>query len=157
MLLFVMAYDGVWTLGGIALLGVASLLERTHAAVAIALSVAIFWQLTPIKQRCLNRHHSRPSLATFGGAADLDASWFGARSGCWCFGSCWSLMLLPLVVMSSQLAVMAAVTIWIWAEGFDKPNRPSWHASLPTTAARIVGAAIWPPILRPTAARIPTA
>jgi predicted metal-binding membrane protein len=156
-LVFVLAYAGVWTFSGAALLDVASLLERTYAAPAIALGVAVFWQLTPIKQRCLNRHHSRPPLAPFGRAADLDTLWFGARSGCWCFGSCWSLMLLTLVISPSQIAVMTVVTVWIWAEGFDKPIRPTWHFSLPTTAARILSAAILPPILRQPATRIPTA
>lgn len=144
-LLFVTAYFGIWSVGGIALLGITTLLGPYGLAATIAVGAAIVWQLTPAKQRCLNRHHARPPLAAFGRAADLDALRFGASSGCWCFGSCWALMLLPVVIMSDQLPVMAAITIWIWAEGFDQPRRPTWRVTLPTTAARIASAKLWPP------------
>jgi predicted metal-binding membrane protein len=156
MLQFVTAYAGIWIFGGIALLGIANLLDRFGLAATIALGAAILWQLTPAKQRCLNRHHARPPLAAFGRASDLDAVRFGASSASWCFGSCWALMLLPLVIMSGHLAVMAAVSIWIWAEGFNQPRRPTWRVSLPTTAARIAGGTLRLPALQRTAARLAT-
>ncbi len=155
-LLFVVSYAGIWTLGGIALLGMADLLDRFGPAITLGFGAVIFWQLTPAKQRCLNRHHARPPLAVFGRAADLDSLHFGASSACWCFGSCWGLMLLPLVIMSDQLALMAMITVWIWAEGFSRPRRPSWGVGLPMTAVRILGAAVWPPAIRGAVARLPT-
>jgi predicted metal-binding membrane protein len=147
-LLFVTVYAGIWIFGGIALLEAANLLDRFGSAPMIALGAAIVWQFSPAKQRCLNRHHARPPLAAFGHPADLDALRFGASFASWCFGSCWGLMLLPLVTPSAQLEVMTAITIWIWAEGFNQPRRPAWRLTLPTTATRIVRAALRPPALR---------
>jgi predicted metal-binding membrane protein len=156
MALFVTAYVGVWTFGELALLGMTYVLDRFGPVAMIGVGAAIFWQLTPAKKRCLNRHHARPPLAAFGRPADVDALRYGANSAFWCVGSCWGLMLLPLVIMSGQLAVMVVVTIWIWAEAFSQPSRPTWGVRLPTTAARIASAAIWPPVLRQSAACLPT-
>ena len=148
--LFVTAYVGIWIVGGIALLETANLVRRLGPAPVIAVGAAITWQFSPAKQRCLNRHHARPPLAAFGHQAYLDALRFGASSASWCFGSCWALMLLPLVASSAQLEVMAAITIWIWAESFTQPRRPTWRLALPTTAMRIVSAALRPPVVRRT-------
>jgi hypothetical protein len=51
-------------------------------------------------------------------------------------------MLLPLVVPNDQLAVMAAVTLWIWAEQFEFPALAAWRIRIPTRAVLIVRAGI---------------
>jgi predicted metal-binding membrane protein len=152
--LFVAGYAAVWALGGLLLLGAAGLLDRIGAPGVAAVSVAALWQFTPAKQRCLNRHHARPPLAAFGRKAELAALRFGAGQGIWCIGSCWALMLLPLVLHTHQLTVMAAVTLWIWAEQFEFPSLATWRVRIPTRALLIVRAAAvrirWQPVQQPS-------
>jgi predicted metal-binding membrane protein len=136
--LLVVAYAATWTVAGLALLAVGTAVAGRRVVVAAVLVAAVAWQLSPAKQRCLNRHHARPPLATFGRAADLTALRFGASHALWCIGSCWALMLLPLVVGTWHLVAMVLVTGWMWAELFDKPRPASWRVRVPVRAARIV-------------------
>jgi predicted metal-binding membrane protein len=146
-LLFLASYAAIWIIGGFVLLAIADTLGR--AGPPVALASVVLWQLSPVKQRCLNRHHARPAIAAFGGKADRDALRFGAVCAVWCFGSCWTLMLLPLIFMNAQLAVMAGVTLWIWAEQFDTPVAATWRLRLPSRALR-VAASSTAPLLRTT-------
>jgi predicted metal-binding membrane protein len=137
------AYAATWSVGVLILQAVASGVRAavpwTGAAVAVGLAAAMVWQLSPAKQRCLNRHHAHPPIAAFGRPADIGALRFGCRHALWCFGSCGPLMLLAL--LEGGLATMAIVALWIWAESFDKPAVPAWRLRLPRKAVRIVGAA----------------
>jgi predicted metal-binding membrane protein len=142
--LFVAAYAVVWSLAGVGLLMVADVLDRLGAAAAVAVSVAMIWQLSPVKQRCLNGHHARPPLAAFGWRAELAALRFGAQLGAWCVGSCWTLMLLPLVLTTHQLTAMVAVTLWIWAEQLEFPALARWRIRVPTRAILVARAATSP-------------
>jgi len=139
--MFVVAYAAVWCGSGVLLLMVADVLDRLGAAAPVAIGVAVLWQFTPVKQQCLNGHHSRPSLAAFGWQAELAALRFGARLGAWCVGSCWTLMLLPLVLTSHPLAVMGVVTLWIWAEQLEFPGLARWRVRVPTRAILVARAA----------------
>jgi len=143
-LLFLAPCCALWILGGLALQEIGAVLGRSGylLATAAALLAAVVWQLSPAKQDCLNGHHKRPSLAAFGHAADEDALKFGVSHGLWCFGSCWALMLLPIVLGAAQLAVMVPVSLWIWAEQFDQPTRTSWRIHLPMTGMRVVAHAL---------------
>jgi predicted metal-binding membrane protein len=138
------AYAATWSAGWLLLLAVATAVQaavpQTGAAVALGLCTAVAWQLSPAKQRCLNRHHAHPPIAAFGRTADADALQFGCRHALWCFGSCAPLMLLPLLSGGWQLTAMAVVALWIWAESFDTPAAPSWRLRLPVRAGRIIGA-----------------
>jgi predicted metal-binding membrane protein len=139
-------YAATWSAGGLLLDALATGLRagagQGGTAVAFGVSLAVLWQLSPLKQRCLNRYHAHPPLAAFGRAADLDVLRFGGAHGLWCLGSCWALMLLPLLSGGSELVVMAIVALWIWAERFDPPAVPAWQIRLPVQGARIVAAAI---------------
>lgn len=141
--LVVAAYAAAWTAGGVVLTAVATALRAVApvggAAIVVGLVVAVAWQLSPAKQRCLNRCHAHPAVRAFGHAADLAALRTGAQHARWCFGSCWALMLLPLLVTTSHVLAMVPVTLWMWAERLDRPTRPSWRGRLPTRAARAVG------------------
>ena len=79
--LFVSAYAAIWIAVGAALVAAAlaaSLLApRSYLPAAAAALIALVWQWSPIKQRCLNRCHAHPELAAFGVAADIDALGFG--------------------------------------------------------------------------------
>jgi predicted metal-binding membrane protein len=142
MTLFVAAFGAVWTAAGCGLLALAGVLQRTEDGVLLALVAVVLWQVTPLKQRCLNQHHARPPLAAYGSRAVVDVARFGVTRGGWCVGSCWALMLLPLVVTRGQLAVMIAVSLWLWAEQFDRPAPARWRPRLPVTALRIARAAL---------------
>jgi predicted metal-binding membrane protein len=138
------AYAATWSVGGLILQAVATALHAVvpqgEAALAFGVFPALVWQLSPLKQRCLNRHHAHPPIAAFGRAADIDALRFGCVHALWCWGSCWALMLLPLLFGGWHLIVMAVVTLWIWAERVDLPAVPAWRIRLPVKAARIIAA-----------------
>lgn len=140
--LLVVAWAATWAAGGLVLLEVAASARRAmpdgSAPVVIAVGAALLWQVSPVKQRCLNRHHRHSPVAAFGRTADRQVLLLGGGQAAWCFGSCWALMLLMLLVPTGQLPVMVAVALWIWAERLDAPARPAWRLRPPVTAARIV-------------------
>ena len=139
--LVTLAHAAVWTVGGIALLAAASALRSVtgHADLAalLGLVAALTWQLSPLKQHCLNRHCAHPPISSFGGAADRDALRFGATHAAWCLGSCWALMLVTLLAPAGHLAVMLLVSVWMWVEPLDRPQRPTWRVRLPQRFLRI--------------------
>jgi predicted metal-binding membrane protein len=148
--LLIAGYAATWFVGWLILHAVASAVRTTMpqdgAVIAVGLLAAVLWQLSAGKQVCLNRRHAHPPIAAFSRAADTDVLRFGVTHAFWCIGSCWALMLLPLLYGDSHLIVMAIVTLWIWAEPFDTPVRPTWRIRVPVTAARILAAtarALW--------------
>jgi predicted metal-binding membrane protein len=129
--LFLTGYGLVWMVAGGVLKAVESAARQLapHAygpAVAVGL-IACIWQASPIKQRCLNRCHSHRSLAAFGGAADWDALLMGLDHGFWCAGSCWALMLFPMLLPQGHLVAMAAVTVLMVCERLDPPSPSAWR------------------------------
>jgi predicted metal-binding membrane protein len=139
--LFVSGYTGVWMVAGAVLLSLAMAARLAApvslAPVAAAAAIALVWQFSPVKQLCLNRGHAHAALAAFGPAADLDALRFGVMHGVWCVGSCWALMLVPLLVSTGHLAAMAVVSLWLFAEKLDRPMPRRWRVRAPGKAARI--------------------
>ena len=146
MSLVTVAHAAVWTVGGIVLLAVASLLRsvtgQPDLAVLLGLDAALAWQLSPLKQYCLNRHCAHPPISSFGSAADRDALRFGGTHAAWCLGSCWALMLVSLLAPAWHVAVMLAVSVWMWVEPLDRPERPTWRVRLPLRFLRIAGATV---------------
>jgi predicted metal-binding membrane protein len=128
--LFAFAYALVWSTAGWLLVSasryLAALVPETFAA-AFAAALAIAWQTTPAKQICLNRCHALPAIRAFGPAADRDAFRFGLRSGCWCVGSCWGLMLVPMAVGGAHVVAMAAVTAVAVAERHTACRPSMWR------------------------------
>ena len=100
--------------------------------------MAFVWQCSPIKQRCLNRSHNRRELAAFGIAADLDALRFGITHGAWCVGSCWALMLFPIMVSQGHIAAMAAVSFVMLSDRLEQPRPLRWRLRVPGKLMRIV-------------------
>jgi predicted metal-binding membrane protein len=144
--LVTVAHAAVWTVAGIVLLAVASALRSVtgHAALAVLLGLvaALTWQLSPLKQYCLNRHCAHPPISSLGGAADRDALRFGGTHAAWCLGSCWALMLVSLLAPAWHVAVMLVVSVWMWVEPLDRPERPTWRVRLPLRSLRIAGATV---------------
>lgn len=144
--LVTVAHAAVWTVGGIVLLAVASALRSVTGqpalAVLLGLVAAQTWQLSPLKQYCLNRHCAHPPISSFGSAADRDALRFGGTHAAWCLGSCWALMLVSLLAPAWHVAVMLVVSVWMWVEPLDRPERPTWRVRLPLRFLRIAGATV---------------
>jgi predicted metal-binding membrane protein len=140
--LFVLGYAAIWMAAGALLLALALAVRRaapeSFVAVVPATAIAMVWQFSPAKQRCLNRCHAHPELAAFGPAADIGALRFGLTHGVWCAGSCWALMFLPLLISRGHIVAMAAVSLWLFAERLDRPMPPRWRLRGPGKAARLV-------------------
>ena len=118
--LFLQGYLMAWLVAGAAL----PLLAPMPAAWAAGMALA--WQLTPAKQRCLNGCHRLPRLAVFGWRAERDALAYGLRQGGYCVGACWALMLPTLLLEHGHLLAMAAVTLFVLAERMAPPKPPAW-------------------------------
>lgn len=140
--LFLAGYAVAWTIAGAALLSLAGpvrgLESRSPLAVAGVLGLLAAWQASPLKQACLNGLHAHPELPAFGFAADAGALRFGLNHGAWCVGSCWGLMLLPMILAGPHVAMMIAVSLWVWGEGIGRPAAPRWAMRLPVEALRYV-------------------
>ncbi len=140
--LFVAGYAMIWTAAGTILIALAAAARiaapAPFAPLTLATCVALVWQSSPAKQRCLNRGHAHPALAAFGSEADVDVVRFGLTHGAWCVGSCWALMLLPLLVIHGHVVAMAPVTLWLLGERLDTPMQPRWDLRVPRRAAQLV-------------------
>ena len=143
-LLFVAAYAAAWMAPGAALLAIVLAVEsrapQSWLPAAASALVALAWQASPIKQRCLNRCHAHPAPAAFGAAADLDALRSGITHGLWCAGSCWALMLFPMLLPVGHAAAMAVVTLLIFGERLEQPMPPCWRWRGPGKLARMAAA-----------------
>jgi predicted metal-binding membrane protein len=144
MLLFVAGYAAVWMAAGMGLQAMALAARWAVPAplvcLGLAAATAMWWQVSPAKQWCLNRCHRRPQLAAFGAAADRDAFDFGLTNGASCVGSCWALMLLTLLVGRGHVLGMIAVTLFVFAERLESPAPPAWRWRGPGKALRITTA-----------------
>jgi predicted metal-binding membrane protein len=144
MTLYCAGYMTAWVMAGIVLLPLSLVWRLAAAMPAMPLlagfTVAFAWQISPVKQRCLNRCHRRPVLAAFGFAADRDAFAFGVSQGAWCVAACWALMMLPLLDGRLHLIVMAVVALLMIAERLEPPAAPAWALRLPRKALRIAAA-----------------
>lgn len=142
--LFVAGYATVWMAAGVVLMSLSRELQQaapeSSVPLALAAIMAIVWQFSPAKQRCLNRGHAHPALPAFDRAADIGALRFGLTHGVWCVGSCWALMLLPLLISGGHVAAMAAVTLWLLGERIERPLPPRWSVQVPQKAARLLAA-----------------
>jgi len=140
--LFLAGYGVVWMgIGGVILAmapAIRAFAHQSYLPAAAALLIAVLWQFSPIKQRCLNRCHAHRALAAFGFTADVDAFRFGLTQGAWCAGSCWALMLFPMLLPQGHVAAMAIVTLLIFSERFEPPRPLSWRWRGPGKAIRIL-------------------
>jgi predicted metal-binding membrane protein len=140
--LFVLGYAAIWMAAGVVLLAAVLMLnlllpQSYLPALAVGL-IAFVWQCSPVKQRCLNRHHNHRELAAFGSAADLDALRFGITHGVWCVVSCWALMLFPMLLSQGHFAAMAVVTYVMISERLEQPRPLSWRLRFPGKLMRIL-------------------
>lgn len=139
--LFALGYAGIWVAAGLVLQGLVLALNALapHAwwPVIGAGAVACVWQCSPLKQRCLNRGHNHTELAAFGLRADWDVFRFGVTHGVWCVGSCWVLMLLPMLMHTGHLVTMMAVTFIMISERLEAPKSLRWRLHFPNKLLRL--------------------
>jgi len=102
-------------------------MPQSYLPATIVGLIALLWQASPFKQRCLNRCHSHRPLAAFGFAADLDVFRFGLEQGLWCVASCWAAMLFPMLLPEGHFIAMAAVAVLMFCERLDPPRAPAWR------------------------------
>jgi predicted metal-binding membrane protein len=128
---FVAGYGAVWMAAGCVMLALELaaiwLAPQSYLPATVIGLVALVWQASPFKQRCLNRCHSRRALAAYGTAADWDVLRMGLEHGFWCTGSCWAAMLFPMLLPQGHLVAMAVVAILMFCERLDPPKTPSWR------------------------------
>jgi predicted metal-binding membrane protein len=107
---FLSAYTVIW-MAVLSLLTAATACLRltTMAAPLIALGIAIVWQATPTKARCLSLCRDT-TIGAAGRARELKALCHGATTARACVGSGWALMALPFLFETGHLAVMAVAT-----------------------------------------------
>jgi len=113
-MLFALGYGAPWivTLAALTYLALcmrALTAEHPELALLAIGALAVLWQASPLKRRCLARCHARRPLRAFGHAADFDALRFGVTAALWCIGTCWALMLLALTLSHAHLLGMAAI------------------------------------------------
>jgi predicted metal-binding membrane protein len=120
-MLFTLGYGVPWIIALAALTYLAMCMRAlTAARPELALltigALAVLWQASPLKRRCLAGCHARRPLRAFGCAADLDALRFGVTAALWCIGTCWALMLLALTLSHAHLIGMAAIAALVLSE-----------------------------------------
>jgi predicted metal-binding membrane protein len=139
---FATAYLTVWMAAGGMLVVMATAIQalspNSYLVLLLGANAAIVWQFTPLKQRCLNRCHVQVEIGAFGTAADTRIFHSGLQHGMWCVGSCWLLMLMPLLLPQRHLTTMAVVGLWMYAERLESPTIPRWRWRAPGKALRMV-------------------
>jgi len=143
-LLFVSGYAGTWVAVGFfmvaAILGLNVLMPKSYVpAIAIGI-IAIVWQCSPVKQRCLNRGLDHMTLAAFGWAANRDALLFGIFHGLWCVASGWALMLFPMLLPVGHNLAMVLVTFIMISEHLEHPQVPRWRFYFSGKLMRMISA-----------------
>ncbi|HVO48428.1 MAG TPA: DUF2182 domain-containing protein [Steroidobacteraceae bacterium] len=126
MLLFSLAYAMPWFLALFCLVTLAVILRVTlssHSEFLLAAAglLALLWQITPWKRRCLARCHVTRPLRAFGTAAEVDSLRSGLVASVWCIGTCWAFMLVPLAANRAHVLWMAAMSV---AGLIDRSHRP---------------------------------
>lgn len=141
-LLFIFGYTAVWIVMGFfmnAIIVGLNLLWPNSYIPAIGVGIiAVIWQFSPIKQRCLNRGHNHLPLAAFGPEANRDAIMFGIMHGVWCVGAGWALMLFPMLLPAGHNLAMIVVTFIMISEHMEHPRFPRWHFSFRLKLLRVI-------------------
>lgn len=124
---FVLGYLAVWSVVAAPAYLAWSALEQPLAegrpwvarVAGVTFLAAAVWQLTPLKNVCL-RHCRSPMgfFLRFGGSIrrPLGAMRMGAAHGAFCFGCCWAIFAVLVVLGTMNLAWMAALTALIVLE-----------------------------------------
>lgn len=141
-LLFVFGYITVWIAAGLlihaSILALNSALPNSYLPTLGLGIVVIVWQFSPLKQRCLNKAHDHGIPAAFGWRAYRDSILFGIKHGILCVGSCWGLMLLPVLLPAGHTPAMITMTFIMLSEHLERPRQARWRVDLRAKLFRII-------------------
>jgi predicted metal-binding membrane protein len=125
---FAAGYLSIWALAGAVLIGlgaVATALGADNIQLTVCtLSVALAWQLTPLKAQALRRCHRTIPLSPVGLSADLDCLRLGLMSGGNCVVSCGPIMAALLFGLGGVLPMLAAQAIVLYERNECLPGHP---------------------------------
>lgn len=114
MLAFALAYVGLWMLVGAVLMVVAvAILTLPGEPLLYGAVLAALWQVTPLKRRCLRLCHWQPAAPILSVRA---AFGYGRTIALACLGSCWALMLVPLLAHHTHFMLMILVSALFFLE-----------------------------------------
>ena len=121
MALYTAVYVGVWTVFGLAAIGLDHILGAhlgisEQVLLASVLAVAGGWQLTRAKRRALYACGRTVPLPPLGRRADAGCARFALLHGWRCVQSCWAIMLVMVIIGHSSLVWMIALTALVIAE-----------------------------------------
>ena len=124
-----------------ALLLVSPMMEITDPAIgATLLLIAGVYQLTPMKYACLRTCHSPLGFLMSRWRNGLSAAFrMGLEHGAYCVGCCWALMLLLFVGGVMNLAVIAALTVFV---AFEKLAPFGMHGAR-ISGVLLIAAGFW--------------
>jgi predicted metal-binding membrane protein len=125
---FLSGYVAAWLLAGIAVSLLLEWLTAGSVRIAVAVSLALLWQCSPARQRCLNACHRLPSLRVFGTAACRDSLRYGVSTGRYCAAACGPLMLVVLLANGYHLPLMGIAAVVTTVERHLPARRPAWHS-----------------------------
>nr|WP_244655577.1 DUF2182 domain-containing protein [Sphingomonas sp. CFBP 13603] len=113
---FVIAYVALWmpAIAAVALASIVLALAQPPAGALIASGIAVAWQGSAVKARCLRHCHRAPVA---GGLVE------GAAFAFACIGACWAAMLLPYLAGPAHLPAMIGVTALLIHDRRDAPGR----------------------------------
>jgi predicted metal-binding membrane protein len=141
-LLFTFGYITVWIVAGVfiitVILGLHMLVPNSYVPAIGFGCIAIVWQFSPAKQRCLNRGHDHWRLTAFGWPAYRDALMFGLMHGVWCIGAGWALMLFPMLLPEGHNLAMIVMTFIMLSEHLEHPQVPRWRIDSRAKLLRII-------------------
>jgi predicted metal-binding membrane protein len=120
--IFLIGYISAWMVFGVAILAGIGKIESqllSHSEwIALSFSVALLWQMTPIKRRAVMFCHQTRPLAPVGWPANRDCLRYGWATGSWCVISCWGLMVPCMLSGHSILPMMCGIAV-----GWKERNR----------------------------------
>lgn len=147
-LAFLVGFAIIWSLAAIPIMAIVisikAIMPTAGLAFGLAVLIALAWQCSPLKQASLNRCHRRPALAAGGTKALVSAIRYGTTAGRSCCGTCWAAMLIPLSSENAHLPAMAIVGVFLFAERFEKAERPAWRWQWPAQSVRLMLARVRP-------------
>ncbi|NBF04582.1 hypothetical protein GV819_20075 [Pseudomonas sp. Fl5BN2] len=131
-LLFVLGFVAVWTLVGLLLMSLVVGAQvwlglSATQSVTGAVILSLLWQASPVKQHCLNQCHRQPRISAFGMDFIGDCLGFGVSTGGWCVGSCWPLMLLPMLAQQGHVVLMLLCMVWMLYERLLQARPVRWY------------------------------